>query len=284
MIAEAYLGELQIHGGASSCRLTGFTIGSPEPREVADLRPDDHGTVDETRLYGPRTFELVGRIVAADLEAMWDDLDAIKGALALGQVVTLRFLRDGRSSLERAEVRVAGAVDVPLAPELGRTPMIRWGVSLRAPDPRIYSDTASSGAYDPTDGGTGGLEFPLTFPLDFGTDDTAGRLTLENAGTIATPVVITITGPVVNPIVDNDTAGLSIYTRDLELLAGETVELDTLERGVLLGGTTSRPDLIDVELTDWWALLPGVNQLRLRGSGMSAGLTELAVSYRSARI
>jgi hypothetical protein len=282
VIAEAYIGDLQVHGD-DTIALTGFTIGSPDPRAVVDVRPEDHGTVDGTRWYGSRVFGLSGRIVGADQAAMWAALDDLKGALALGQVVILRFRRSGLSFLERATVRVAGAVDVPLDAGLAASPMLRFGVSLEAPDPRIYSDTASSGAYDPTDAGTGGLIFPLTFPLEFDASAGAGTLQVENEGTIGTPVVLTITGPVTNPILDNDTAGLSIYTRDLELSAGDTLELDTLTRTVLLG-TTPRPDLVDVSLTDWWTLLPGVNQLRLRGSGMSAGSTELAVSYRSARI
>lgn len=285
MIAEAYIGDLQVHG-AGAIALTGFTIGSPDPRSVVDVRPEDHGTVDGTRWYGARVFDMAGRIVGADHEAMWAALDDLKGALALGvgADVTLRFRRTGLAFLERASVRVSGALDAPLASELGAAPMVRFAVALEAPDPRIYSDTESTGSYDPTDAGTGGLTFPLTFPLEFDASAGAGTLQVENAGTIGTPAVLTITGPVVNPIIDNETAGLSIYTRNLDLAAGETVELDTLSRTVLLGGTTPRPDLVDVSLTDWWTLLPGVNQLRLRGSGMSAGATELAVTYRSARI
>lgn len=283
MIAEAYIGELQVHG-AGTIALTGFTIGSPDPRPVVDVRPEDHGTVDGTRWYGPRVYDLAGRIIGSDLADMWASLDDLKGALALGSDVTLRFRRSGLAFLERATVRVAGAVDVPLVPALGAAPMIRFAVALEAPDPRIYTDTESTGSYDPTDAGTGGLTFPLTFPLEFDASAGAGTLQVQNEGTIGAPVVLTVTGPVTNPILDNETAGLSIYTRELELAAGETVELDTRTRTLLLNGTTARPDLVDVSLTDWWTLRPGVNQLRLRGSGMSAGSTELAVTYRSARI
>jgi len=283
VIDSAHIGTLQVHGGGSVIGLDSFTLGSPEPRPVADRRPEEHGTVDETRWYGPRIIGMTGRIVAPTMAELWAALDDLKGAVALGQTVTLRFTRQGLEFTERAVVRVAGGVDVPLSATMP-SPMVRFGITLEAPDPRLYSDTLSTGSYDPTDAGTGGLFFPLDFPLDFGADDSAGRLEVTNEGTFSTPAVLTITGPVTNPILDNDTAGLSIYTRDCALSAGETLVLDTLERSVMLGGTTSRPDLLDVELTYWWQLLPGVNQLRLRGSDMSAGQTALEVEYRDARI
>lgn len=281
MIEYAYLDNLQIHGG-SNYGLINMGMGSPAPRAVADLRPSDHGATDATAYYGPRIFELIGNITAASMAALWEAADELKGSLVLGSTHTLRFRREGLTFDEQAVVRVDSPVDMPTGPM--PSPLLMWGVSLLAPDPRIYTTTENSGSYDPTDSGTGGLSFPLDFPLDFGVSDTAGRLTVENEGNVSSPPTFVITGPVTNPIIDNDTTGQSIYTQDTALSTGDTLTIDTAAKTVVLNGTTSRPDLISVSLTDWFYIRPGSNQLRLRGSDMESTETELAVTFRNARI
>jgi Siphovirus-type tail component, C-terminal domain len=281
MLTSAYIDDLQIHGGADY-GLTAFQVGSPAPRAVTDLRPSEHGATDDTRYYGPRTIEVVGRILADSTADLWPLADALKAALRLGSWHVLKFRRAGLTQDERCLVRVDSPVDMPLV--LGSTRMLQYGVSLFAADPRLYSDTLSSGSYDPTDSGTGGLAFPLDFPLDFDVADGSAQLSVVNEGTISTPPSFTITGPVTNPTIDNDTTGESIYTQELALASGDILTLDVATRTVLLAGTTSRPDLIDVSRTDWFYLATGTNLLRLRGSGMSAGETGLSVTFRSARI
>lgn len=262
--------------------LMGFSMGSPAPRAVADMRPSNHGVLDATNYYGPRTFEVTGRVVADSMDELWPLVDNLKGSLVLGSYHTMIFRRQGLSYDERCLVRVDSPVDIPLTTM--PSPVIFFGVSLLAIDPRIYTNTLSSGSYDPTDAGSGGLSFALDFPLDFEASSTSGHLTVTNEGNISSPPVIVITGPVTNPIVDNDTTGQSIYTQALALTASDTLTLDVAARTVVLNGTTSRPDLLDSSLTEWFNIAPGVNQLRLRGTGMSAGATQLVVSFRSARI
>lgn len=279
MIDYAYLDALQVHGGGV-IKVTRFPFGSPAPRAVAEPRPGEHGATDSTELYGPRVWEVTGNIEAASSDAMWAALDELKANLQLGAWRVLRFRRAGLTFDEQARVRVDSPVDATGGTRAA--PFITWGVSLFAPDPRVYAATVSSGDYDPTDTGSGGLSFPLVFPLVFGAGG-AAALQVENEGTIATPAVLTVTGPVVNPTLDNDTVGASIRTTGLELDVGEVAVFDTDSRTLVVNGNP-RGDLVDVALTDWWHLARGVNQLRLRGGGMSAGQTELAVTYRSARI
>lgn len=282
MIESAYIDDLQIHGVAGY-RVEAFAVGSPAPRAVALARPSGNGATDSTQFYGPRTVEIIGTVIGTTAADLWASLDDLKGALSLGAVRILRFRREGLTFDERMEVRVDSPVDVPLEPS-NVSPVVRWGVSLFAADPRMYSDTLNTGTYDPTDSGAGGLAFPLAFPLTFDASEGVGRLTVENEGTISTPATFTITGPVTNPTLDNDTTGESVYFTGLALASGDTVVLDTRDRTVLLNGTTLRPDLVDPALTDWFDLEPGVNLLRLRGDDMVTTETELSVSYRNARI
>lgn len=280
VIESAWLDNLQIHKTANY-GVPRMTLGSPSPRGVTEPRPSAHGVTDSTAFYGPRAIELVGTIQAPDMAGFWPLVDELLGRLALGSEHTFRFRRLGESFDLQTTVRVDSDVDLPVGDV--PKPFARWGVSLLAPDPRLYTSTVTSGSYDPTDAGDGGLDFPLDFPLEFGVSGGAW-LSLDNEGTVSTPPTIIVTGPVINPIIDNDTSGLSIFTRDCGLGVGDTLTLDVRARTAVLNGTTLRPDLVDVSRTTWWDVRPGVNRLRMRGSGMASGQTELAVGFRSARV
>lgn len=279
MIEFASIDGFVLHDVSGDVALSAFEIGVPVPRAVAELRPHQDGTVDVTELYGPRLFPFRGIVRGDTLADMWANLDDMKGRMALGSERLLVFRRQGLSFSERAVVRLDGTLDVPLS---GSAPTLRFGGAFIANDPRIYTETQSIAAYDPTADTPGGLTFPLTFPLDFG-GVSSGSLVVTNVGNYKTPPVFVITGPVVNPIVDNDSTGQSIYFRDTDLPAGAEITVDVQARSVRLGAT-SRPDLFDASRSDWWELAPGANQLRLRGGGMASGQTEFAVTFRSARI
>ncbi len=281
VIESAWLDSLQIHK-TGTLAVTSMTLGSPSPRAVVENRPGDHGAVDSTRFYASRGVELVGHARGVDHVALVAAVDDLLGRLALGSEHVLRFRRLGDGQDLRCTVRVDSSVDMTAGEHTA--PLVVWGVSLLAPDPRFYSDVLTQASYDPTDLGDGGLVFPLSFPLVFDADSGLGALVVENAGTAPTPPVLTVRGPVVNPTIDNDTLGLSIRTRDCGLSSGDFLVIDTASRTVRLNGTTSRPDLVDVAQTRWWTLAPGINRLRMRGSGMVPTETELVVEFRSAFI
>lgn len=282
MIVSADIDGYSLHGGSNGAALIQIDLGSPSPRSVALVRPHQHGAIDQTIFYGPRVVEVVGQISAATKASLWSLLDDLKGTLALGSTHTFTFTREGNTYAEKMNVRVDSSVNVGIQPGMVQ-PYLIWGVTLFAEDPRFYDATTSSGSYDPTTSGSGGLLFDLDFDLEFGGDPSA-TLDVTNEGNISTPPIFTITGPVTNPIIDNDSLGKSIYTTGTSLTSTDSLVINIADRTCLLNGTTNRPDLIDASTTDWFELAPGVNQLRMRGTGMSSGQTELAVSFSSARI
>lgn len=278
MVESAYLAELQIHGGASIA-LQRFRH-APVPRRESVPVPRGDGELDFSRFYSGAVVELAGFVRGDTVGGAIETLDVLRAALALGGGgLELRFRRAGRDFDELCTVRQNGAIDAPLE---GLSRVIGFAVDFIAADPRIYSSTLRTGAYDPTDGVSGGLSFPLNFPLVFAATSGAA-LDVTNAGTRSTPPTYTIAGPARNPIVDNETTGASLYTTGVDLAAGEELTIDVARRRVVLGGT-SRPDLIAGAPSVWGDLAPGPNRLRMRGDGFSAGLTELGVAFRDARI
>lgn len=280
MIESCYLDGLQIHDTATLA-LTEFEVGSPSPRVASTARALSHGALDRTRYYDGRVISLRGEVWAGDAVTFWGAVDALKGAFALSPgLKVLTWRREGLAYDERALVRAAGQLTLPLK---AGTWWAEFGAELFAPDPRVYSATLSTASYDPTLAGSGsGVAFPLAFPLTFGSASSS-QLVVDNAGNISTPPVLTVTGPVTNPIVDNDTTGESVYTEGLSLSASDSLVIDTATRSATINGTAV-PQYIDAELTRWFELAPGQNLLRLRGTGMTTGQTLLTCTYRDARI
>lgn len=255
-------------------------LGSPGPRADVTPRATRHGAVDRSLYYDGRVIDLDGMIVGAtELEA-WEAFDALKGRLQLGSTHVLRFRRTGIATDEQAEVVVASPVDDGVTYEAPN--VVRWTVSLHAPDPRMYGSVLRSGSVDPAasiEGG--GVTFPLVLPITFSTS-TATHLELTNAGNSGTPPTLTLRGPVGNPVFDNDTIGKSIYIT-YKLGESDTVEVDVNARLVRLNGA-ERMDLLNAADTEWWEMVAGTNRLRVRGTGMAVGKTLLKAQYRDARI
>lgn len=278
MIESAYIDLLQIHNTLNSFLTKVEGLGSPSPRSKRRERTQSHGLVDETKLYGGRVLNLEGVIIGDDQADAWARFDALTGAMALGAEHVFRFLRaGGTADMEVLKVTVESEVETRI--DLGRA--IEWGVSLVASDPRIYSAAIRSAQYDPTESlSGGGVSFPLVFPLEFSTSQLTHLVAL-NAGQFVTPPTFVIVGPVVDPIIDNDTIGKSLVFQ-VNLGGNDQIEVDVDNKRVTLNGA-SRPDLLVASQSQWFELAKGTNLVRLRGTGMTSA-TQLAATWRDARI
>lgn len=149
-----------------------------------------------------------------------------------------------------------------------------------ASDPKRYAVTEST---SPTVGlpspGIGGLTFPLTFPLTFGTPGTPGSTTVTNVGEAATWPVYTLTGPITGPIITTGDAKLR-FANDFELALGQTIVIDSDSRSVLLDGV-ARPDVL---VQREWAYLPPETPVvvAFTGQGTYDPAAGLVVTFRAA--
>ncbi len=243
MIDYFFVDDLQIHGAATLSVRKMRGLGSPVPRESVRTHASRHGAIDSTKFYDGRVLEIEGQVLATSPALTWGAFDTLKGKLALGQQRTLRFRRNGLSQDEQISALVSSVVDQQIATENG--PVIFYSAAFFAGDPRIYSATLKSGTYDPTaslsGGGAdvvtgGGMDFPLVF-----TTTTATELELTNSGQFKTPPILTVKGPVGNPIIDNDTTGESIYLL-YSLGTADTIVVDVAVAGERDGVDGDRVD------------------------------------------
>jgi hypothetical protein len=107
---------------------------------------------------------------------------------------------------------------------------------------------------------------------------------VSNPGTAEAEPHFAVRGPFTAFHIYNDTVGAS-WRMNHTAVAGETVEVDFLNKTVLKGGVDIEYE-VDYPVTDWWdetvpGLIPGNNLLRVSYNGAGTG-TSTEVTFRAA--
>lgn len=143
-------------------------------------------------------------------------------------------------------------------------------------DPDLYTQTLASF--------TGGMSFPLTFPMTFGT--TNPSVTITNNGNVATPVVITFTGAVTNPRIDltNSKYPSGKYIKaTMALGAGEYLRINTAQGqhtvSYIVGTTSSNGYAYLDPASEFFMLEPGTNTLSFTQSTAIGSGAACSVEY-----
>lgn len=159
----------------------------------------------------------------------------------------------------------------------------RGAIEWIATDPRLYSVALQSATIDLPFPGTGGLVFPLVFPLKFGTGTSGGNLALQNTGTITTWPTWTITGPVTGPIITNVGTGEVLqFDPTFTIASGQTLIINTDAKTVTLAGINRRSRLF---VANWFGLKSGVTtQVRFTSTGAYDPAAQLTAQWRHATI
>jgi len=155
-------------------------------------------------------------------------------------------------------------------------------VRVTAAAPRRYSvslQTSSTGL--PTT--TGGLTFPITFPIAFSATTVAGQINATNTGSMDTRPVLTITGPVSAPTVaglyPDGTVKQLIYSQDLQ--SGDVLVIDTDTHTATLNGNVSRRRFLTVP-SGWPTIPAGASVIYQFQSGTYNASALLTATWRSA--
>jgi hypothetical protein len=130
--------------------------------------------------------------------------------------------------LRAADVNLQGDLDFAAA---DRTyTMQRVGAQLKADDPRFYDPTIITVDLNAVDADTLGWLFPWPFPWTFSNDVANAATTISYAGgdRLAAPEypILRVHGPIVDPLVIQETTGDAIGFTGLSLGLGEFVAID----------------------------------------------------------
>jgi hypothetical protein len=251
-------------------RLDGWD--SPDVRLDLQARPNEHGSFDQESWYAERKPTIEGTIVAPSFAAQ-------------------RQAEQALASLTSALAPVLLQVDEPpysrqvAAKRAGRLQMTQVGLvtqyvlPLVAPDPRRYDTTESSLTTPLPSNTTSGFGAPFGAPFGAGAAGAGGDVAVTNVGDIASWPVLTLTGPMLNPVVRNNTTGDELRFA-IDLTAGNFLTVDTAERTVLLNGTANRRTTL-IAGSRWPSVEPGSNTFQLRASTYDPAAS-LGIRYRSA--
>lgn len=250
----------------------------PEVRTSDRARARNHGQFQGSDYLGGRDIEVGVTITSQHpSDATWQ---AFSQALVAGQTTEFPL------TIQVPGVALGGALTVNARVRKLSLPVNmdyyngigRAMVQFHCTDPRLYSSTLQTVNFTQATT-SGGMTFNATFNLSFGGAVSGGTATCTNGGEFPTPWVGTITGPIVEPRIENVTTGQTIYFTGT-LTAGQTLVVGSLDKTALLNGTSSRYSWVKYG-TQWFDLAAGDNILRLAGS---SGTGTMAVQFRSAWI
>jgi hypothetical protein len=255
-------------------------LDNPEVRESADNIVEGDGGIHGSFYYGRRPITMEGMIVnpTSPTNRNQKMTQLMRASNAMRGDAILSWTPAGGVQQE-----VAVRKQQPL--RITGTWQKTFQLSLVSADPRIYASTQNTSNVDASSvGDEPGLGYDLTYDLSFPTGTVLGQLFVTNEGNTTTFPTLTLLGPLTNPAITNYTSNQTI-SLIYQLNAGETLEIDTLNRTVNLFvpgvPSSTRYGAVDFPNTDWWGLLPGTNELRFISSA-SADPANLLVVWRDA--
>ena len=246
---------------------------SPAIRGDGGDLPGGDGGVDSNPLYSPRVISLSGTAIAPTAALALAARTRFSSLLDASRGGVLTVTENGQAL--SCVVRPSGPfrADAPLGGQA-----FGFQMQLTAPDPRKYGPAVEVATG--LSGSTGGLVFPMSFPLDFGSS-AGGSVALVNDGTVKSWPVLRINGPVSNPRILNPVNGDQLRI-GLTLGIGDYLDIDTSARTVLLQGTASRRGAVSAT-GEWLPVPPGGASFTFGGDTYEAAAS-LTVSARSAWI
>ncbi len=240
----------------------------------------------------PRVLQLLIRQNFCDREAWWQGREDLVNEIRPNRQTTLTGVDPGTLRLVQTDLSTRSLdVFITEGPRFEPRRGDRWDefsfqevLRFVAPDPTIYDPAQVTVTFANTLGVE--LVFPITFPIQFGSGELDETASITYAGTWLSLPVISITGPLDRPSIENVTTGETIAL-DSNIGSGRTVTID-LAYGVktvvddlgtnLIGTVTPASDL------GTWHLAPdpeaplGVNAIRLRGTNPTAA-TAVSLAY-----
>jgi hypothetical protein len=270
---------LDLMDDASGLRVAEVTVAFPDVRDDVNLRPDAHGTLDYTHLFGARAVSISGFAVPAAGKSRQAALRSLAPFLDPTARPTLTYQLDADVPARTMTLRGA-QFDAP-----ANNPTVsHWAAGWKAADPMLY-DAAVQLVIVRTGTQAGGRTYNLTFPRLYPAGGGAyGQV--ANQGTQTAYPHLRIFGPASNVSV-SELVGTVTYIvafkSTMVMVAGDVLDVDTRTHTVLLNGTNALP------LVAWnpntanpqWPVLPAGQLTVWQFSASNTGpATQLQITWQ----
>lgn len=212
-------------------------------------RPRADGGWPSESFRASKTVTAVSNVEGPSTQAVSASLDLFYAACVGAPTLTVDDGQGPRSMVVRKQYGAHVQWIGPTACE------VSW--QMEAADPRKYGSTVIQSTALPSS--TGGLTWPVTFPVTWTGVTNSGNVSIPNLGNTAAPVTIRIDGPVTGPIITHTSSvGTQVFSLSLTLAAGEFLLIDMENRTVLANGQSSRAAYVTSR--GWCSADPGANQ------------------------
>jgi len=226
-----------------------------------------------------RTITMTMLILSGNGNTAQQNFNLMQNSLQPQQTGTtpLQFQLSAANGLQFINTRVRAA-KATIDPEYTYG-FIKAQYDFFCPDPRYYDNGVQTAIMTYTT--PLGRTYPRVYPLTFGGGSNTQFATVINSGWTNTYPLISIYGPVTNPVIGSVTANASLNF-SCTMAASDVISIDLLNRTILLNGTPARNLLLGSSL--WFAAVPGTNQFYFTGSGTTAGTTTASVQWNNAYV
>lgn len=247
---------------------------SAEVRAAVQQREADHGAWFTPGYLGERPITLTGKVEADDLTALDEAKERLLAAVSLSDTLLVVY----ESIPKQGVVRKSGK---PLFRYLSDT-VAEYSLLVTAADPRRYS-TALRSEQTALPSVSGGLTFPVTFPITWSAVTVSGDIDAHNEGSFPTSPRLAISGPVQAPqiLCQRQDGSVQILAYSQDLASGDQLVIDTAEHTVVINGNASRRRWLSAP-NGWPQISAGENvSFQFRASAYDASAL-LTVQWRSA--
>ncbi len=226
--------------------------------DTAPLRTstDEHqgmdGTYIDTPFLSSRTIVIEGNLYAnpSDPDTL---LNSLRADYANSAVRPFYIQLPGQTT-KFVNCQGGGIVyDVGMGRRVGMTPV---QMTLLAEDPYIYDYPPQRVSVAVPTLSVLGTSFNMSFNVGFGGALPNYGATVSNNGTHTAYPLITITGPVTNPVLTDSYSGTSMAL-SISLSAGDILVIDTRLKSIVLNGTVSRRTAMAG--LKWISVPPGIS-------------------------
>lgn len=273
--------------------LLGFTgWGMPPIEYITQRAPQQHGeTVIDFRLR-PRTVQYTFRQEGCSRMDYWNNrgvlIDHLRPNRQTGFAFNTGKLRKILPDGSRRDLDVvieSGPVFAARSEDTWDEFSFTESLRFRADDPTIYDPELQSANW--VIATTNNLVFPASFSIVFGASVINSTLSVTYTGTWLAYPIITMTGPLEVPIIENQTTGEKIAL-SYNIDPGEVVTVSlgfgqktvvSNTNGDVFGTVTTDSDIATFHLAPAPEAPGGVNDLYAFGGGGIAGETEISVAW-----
>jgi len=229
--------------------------GSPASSVTFTQRGRGHGSTATDPYDTSRYMTIEGLVQAPSLAALDDAFYRLAAAVTLDQFQMV--VAEAAGVKQVAAQRQGEVIPTYISNTLGK-----YSILIAAKDPAKYGDEIAATTALPSS--SGGLTYPVTYPLTYTGVTTSGIISINNPGASPSPVYLRIDGAIpaggwsVNHL--GQQATLS-FASSLSLAAGEFVTVDMQQREVLAQGQSQATRNGYVTSRGWFQLDPGQNDI-----------------------